>query len=326
MQRRQFITLLGSVAVWPLTARAQQAALPVIGFLHGTSAGPNGPTVAAFREGLKQTGYIEGQNVAIEFRWAEGHYERLPALAKDLVRRHVVVIAALGGQASALAAEGATSTVPIVFASGEDPVKSGLVASFSKPGANATGVNMLLSETEGKRLGLLHELIPTALTIAVLINPDTPQSNTALNDLQSAASALRLKLHVFKAGNSVEIETAFASLAQLRPDALLVASSAFFNSRRDQIVHLASSQAIPGMYEHRLYALAGGLISYGIDLSDVYRQVGIYTGKILSGAKPADLPVLQPTKLELVINLKTAKALGLNVPVHLQQIADEIIE
>ncbi len=313
MRRRDFIKVVaGSAAAWPLTARGQQPALPVIGFLHSTSAGPNAGAVSAFREGLKEAGYVEGQNVAIEFRWAEGHYDRLPALATDLVRERVAVIAALG--------------VPVVFDTGEDPVKLGLVVSFSKPGGNATGISMLTNEIEAKRLGLLHELIPTALTIAVLGNPDTPGNDIQLKDVQTAAPALGLKLHISEVRSALEIDKAFANLNQRRQDALLVMSSAFFNSRRNQIVQLAARQAIPAMYEHRLYAIAGGLISYGTDLSEVYRQAGIYTGQILKGTKPADLPVIQPTKLELVINLKTAKELGVTVPPQLLARADEVIE
>jgi putative ABC transport system substrate-binding protein len=326
MQRRKFITFIGGAAAWSIAARAQQSAMPVIGFLHSTSAGPNVRTVAAFREGLKEAGYVEGQNVAIEFRWAEGHYDKLPALATDLVRRHVAVIAALGGQASALAAKAATSTVPVVFDTGEDPVKLGLVTSFNRPGGNVTGIFMLTNEIEAKRLGLLHQLIPTALTIAVLLNPGTPGFDVMLHDVQTAAAKLGLKLHVLKATSEAEIETAFTSLAQSPPDALLVTSNAFFNARREQIVQLATRQAIPAMYEHRLYTAAGGLISYGIDLNDVYRQVGIYTGQILNGAKPANLPVVQPTKLELVINLKTANALSVTIPQGLLNAADDVIE
>jgi putative ABC transport system substrate-binding protein len=327
MRRREFIMLFGGAAgAWPLAARAQQPALPVIGFLHSTSAGPNAGAVSAFREGLKQAGYVEGQNVAIEFRWADGHYDRLPALATDLVRERVAVIAALGGQASALAAKAATSTIPVVFDTGEDPVKLGLVLSFSKPGGNATGISMLTNEIEAKRLGLLHELIPTALTIAVLGNPDAPGNVIQLKDVQTAAPALGVKLHILEVRSALEIDNAFAGLNQRRPDALLVMSSAFFNSRRNQIVQLAARQAIPAMYEHRLYAMAGGLISYGTDLNEVYRQAGIYTGQILKGTKPADLPVIQPTKLELVINLKTAKELGTTVPPQLLARADEVIE
>ena len=327
MRRREFIIFLGSGAAWSNMARAQQPALPVIGFLHSTSAGPNVGTVSAFREGLKQAGYVDGQNVAIEFRWADGHYDRLPALAMDLVRERVAVIAALGGQASALAAKAATSTIPVVFDTGEDPVKIGLVASFSKPGGNVTGINILTNEIEAKRLGLLHELIPTALTIAVIGHPDTPANNdVVLEDLQTAASALGLKLQILKVRSVLEIDNAFASFNQRRPDALLVMANAFFNSRRNQIVQLAAHQAIPAIYENRLFAMVGGLISYGIDLSEVYRQAGIYTGKILNGAKPADLPVMQPTKLELVINLQTAKKLGITVSPQLLARADEVIE
>ena len=327
MRRREFIIFLGSGAAWSNMARAQQPALPVIGFLHSTSAGPNVGTVSAFREGLKQAGYVDGQNVAIEFRWADGHYDRLPALAMDLVRQRVAVIAALGGQASALAAKAATSTIPVVFDTGEDPVKIGLVASFSKPGGNVTGINILTNEIEAKRLGLLHELIPTALTIAVIGHPDTPANNdVVLEDLQTAASALGLKLQILKVRSVLEIDNAFASFNQRRPDALLIMANAFFNSRRNQIVQLAAHQAIPAIYENRLFAMVGGLISYGIDLSEVYRQAGIYIGKILNGAKPADLPVIQPTKLELVINLKTAKELGITVPPQLLARADEVIE
>ena len=327
MRRREFIIFLGSGAAWSNMARAQQPALPVIGFLHSTSAGPNVGTVSAFREGLRQAGYVDGQNVAIEFRWADGHYDRLPALAMDLVRERVAVIAALGGQASALAAKAATSTIPVVFDTGEDPVKIGLVASFSKPGGNVTGINILTNEIEAKRLGLLHELIPTALTIAVIGHPDTPANNdVVLEDLQTAASALGLKLQILKVRSVLEIDNAFASFNQRRPDALLVMANAFFNSRRNQIAQLAAHQAIPAIYENHLFAMVGGLISYGIDLSEVYRQAGIYIGKILNGAKPADLPVIQPTKLELVINLKTAKELGITVPPQLLARADEVIE
>ena len=326
MRRREFIIFLGSGAAWSNMARAQQPALPVIGFLHSTSAGPNVGTVSAFREGLKQAGYVDGQNVAIEFRWADGHYDRLPALAMDLVRERVAVIAALGGQASALAAKAATSTIPVVFDTGEDPVKIGLVASFSKPGGNVTGINILTNEIEAKRLGLLHELIPTALTIAMIGHPDTRANDVVLEDLQTAASALGLKLQILKVRSVLEIDNAFASFNQRRPDALLVMANAFFNSRRNQIVQLAAHQAIPAIYENHLFAIVGGLISYGIDLSEVYRQAGIYIGKILNGAKPADLPVIQPTKLELVINLKTAKELGITVPPQLLARADEVIE
>jgi putative ABC transport system substrate-binding protein len=326
LKRREVIRLIGGAAAWPLAARAQQPGMPVLGFLHSTSPGPNARVVAAFHQGLKRAGYTEGQNVRIEYRWAEGHYDRLPALAADLIRQQVAVIAALGGQASGLAAKAATSTIPIVFSSGEDPVKLGLVASFNQPSGNATGVSMLLNEVEAKRLGLLHELVPTAATIAVLLNPSTPGADVQSKDVQSAAPALGLKLHILNAGSPHEIDVAFASLAQLRPDALLVAASALFNSRRDQIVQLAARQSIPAIYEHREFAMAGGFVSYGIDLSEVYRQVGVYTGRILNGAKPAELPVIQPTRFELVINTITAKVLGLAVPDRLLAIADDVIE
>ena len=328
MRRRDFIQgIVGSAAAWPLVAHAQQPALPVIGFLHSTSAGPNVGTVSAFREGLKQAGYVDGQNIAIEFRWADGHYDRLPALAMDLVRQRVAVIAALGGQASALAAKAATSTIPVVFDAGEDPVKLGLVASFSKPGGNVTGINILTNEIEAKRLGLLHELIPTALTIAVIGHPDTPANNdVVLEDLQTAASALGLKLQILKVRSVLEIDNAFASFNQRRPDALLVMANAFFNSRRNQIAQLAAHQAIPAIYENHLFAMVGGLISYGIDLSEVYRQAGIYTGSILKGAKPTDLPVLQSAKFEFVLNLQTARSLNLEIPPTLLARADEVIE
>src|SRR6516164_4635141 len=303
MQRRQFITFVGgTVIAWPLSAHAQQPALPVIGFLHSTSAGPNVGAVSAFREGLKQAGYVDGQNVAIEFRW-------LPALATDLVRERVAVIAALGGQTSALAAKAATSTIPVVFDTGEDPVKLGLVVSFSKPGGNATGISMLTNEIEAKRLGLLHELMPTALTIAVLGNPDAPGNVIQLKDVQTAAPALGVKLHILEVRSALEIDNAFAGLNQQRPDALLVMSSAFFDSRRNQIAQLAARQAIPAMYGHRLYAMAGGLISYGTDLSEVYRQAGIYTGQILKGTKPADLPVIQPFLMRRLPKVATEMAL-----------------
>jgi putative ABC transport system substrate-binding protein len=326
MKRREFITLLGGATVaLPLAARAQQT-MPMIGFLHTTSLVPNAQLVASFREGLRRAGYVEGQNVAIEYRWAEEHYDRLPALAAELLERQVAVIAALGGQASGLAARAATSTVPIVFSSGQDPVKMGLVTSFDHPGGNVTGVSMLLNEMEAKRLGLLHELVPTTTTIAVLFNPSTPGVEAQSKEVQSAAPALGLKLLLLNAGSEREIDAAFTTLAQQRPGALLVAASALFNSRRDQIVELAARQAIPAMYEHQEFAMAGGLISYGINLGDVYRQVGVYVGRILAGAKPGDLPVVQPTRFELVINHKTAKTLGLTIPDKLLALADEVIE
>jgi putative ABC transport system substrate-binding protein len=327
MRRREFITLLGgAAAAWPLAARAQQPAMPVIGFLNGTSAAAWGRFVESFRHGLGETDFIEGQNVAIEFRWAEGQYDRLPVLAAELVRRRVAVIVATGGDASGRAAKAATATIPIVFTSGADPVREGLVASFNQPGGNATGVNVLLAAMEGKRLALLREMVPTAALIAVLLNPAIPYFDSQLNDVQAAARSVGQQLHILRASNDGEIDAAFAAAAELRAGALLVTADPFLFSRRERLVGLASRYAIPAIYELREYAAAGGLMSYGISLAEVYRLVGVYTGRILKGDKPADLPVLQPTKFELVINLKTAKALGLNVPLQLQQLADEVIE
>jgi putative ABC transport system substrate-binding protein len=327
MRRREFITLLGgAVAARPLTARAQQPAMPVIGFLNGTSAAAWRPFVESFRRGLGEAGLIEGQNVAIEFRWAEGHYDQLPMLAADLVRRRVAVIVATGGDASGRAAKAATATIPIVFTSGADPVREGLVASFNRPGGNATGVNVLLAAMEGKRLALLREMVPSAAPIAVLLNPGIPYFDNQLNDVQSAARSVGQQLDIMRASNDGEIDGAFAAAAELRVGALLVAADPFLFSRRDRLVALASRYAIPAIYELREYAAAGGLMSYGISLTEVYRLIGIYTGRILKGEKPADLPVQQPTKFELVINLKTVKALGLDVPPQLLARADDVIE
>ena len=315
LKRREFITLLGgAAAAWPLAARAQQPAMPVVGFLNSTSAASWSRLVESFRRGLGETGFVEGQNVAIEFRWAEGQYDRLPALAADLVRRRVAVIVATGGDASGRAAKAATVTIPIVFTSGADPVREGLVASFNRPGGNATGVNVLLNAMDGKRLGLLREMVPTAALIAVLLNPALPTFDGQLNDVQAAARSVGQQLHMLRASNDGEIDAAFAAAADLRAGALLVAADPFFYSRRERLVGLALHHAIPAIYELREYAAAGGLMSYGISLAEAYRLVGVYTGRILKGDKPADLPVLQPTKFELVINLKTAKALGLEVP------------
>jgi putative ABC transport system substrate-binding protein len=327
MRRREFITLLGSYAgAWPLTARAQQAAMPVIGFLSTRSPDVSAHLVAAFRQGLAENGFVEGQNVAVEYRWALGQYDRMTALAADLARRPLAVFAAVGGEPAVLAAKAATSTIPIVFVIGSDPVKLGLVASYNQPGGNATGINILTNALEPKRLGLLRELVPQAATIGVLLNPTFPAAASQLGDMQEAARTIGLQLHVLWASTDREIDTAFESVAQLRIRALAVAADPFFNTSRDKLVALPTRHAVPAMYQLREYAVAGGLMSYGIDLPDVYRQSGAYAGRILKGAKPADLPVMQPTKFELVINLKAAKALGLTVPDRLLALADEVIQ
>ena len=328
MRRREFITLVGGAAAtaWPLTVRAQQAAMPVIGYLSLASPGPFAHLVAAFSDGLKEIGYVGGQNVAIEYRWAEGQYERLPALSADLVRRQVTVIVATGGSVVGLAAKAATATIPIVISSGGDPVKLGLVASLSRPGGNVTGVHLFLSLLDPKKLGLLRELVPQASVIAVLLNPNAADIQARLADVHEAAHAARQQIHVLHASTERELDTAFATLSQVRAGALVVGADAFFNSRRDHVVALAARHAIPAIYEGREYAVAGGLASYGTSLDDGYRQVGIYTGRILKGEKPADLPVVQSTRFELVINLKTANALGLTVPDKLLVAADEVIE
>jgi putative ABC transport system substrate-binding protein len=326
MQRRDFIMLLGNAAMWPLVARAQQQKMPVVGFLSARAPGEATYAVAAFHQGLKEMGYFEGQNVAIEYRWAEGQYDRLPALAADLVRRQVAVIVATGGATSSRAAKAATSTIPIIFSSGGDPVKLGLVASLNRPGGNATGASFFLSEREAKRLGLLRELIPTAALVAVLLNPNNANFATQLDDIQEAARILGQQIHIVNASSEGDIHAAFATFARLRAAALLVGADPFFNGQREQIVTLAAHYAIPAIYELREFALAGGLISYGTSLLEAYRQIGLYTGRILKGDKPADLPVVQSTKFELVINLKTAKALGLDVPPMLLARADEVIE
>ena len=325
--RRKFLVMLGgAAAAWPLALRAQQAAMPVIGFLSGRSPGESESVEAAFRQGLKESGYAEGQNVHIAFRWAEGRYDRLPALLASLVDIRVAVIAAAGGQAVPLAAKAATSTIPIVFVSGEDPVKLGLVASLNRPGGSATGVSMFLSEMEAKRLALLHELVPTGTITGVIVNPSSPSIDTQLREINSAARALGRQIQIVNATNERELDAAFVSLAQSKVGALLIASNAYFTSRRDQIVALAAQRAIPAIYDQREFPMAGGLVSYGTNLSDSYRLMGVYTGKILKGEKPTDLPVQQSTKFELVINLKTAKALGLDIPATVLARADEVIE
>jgi putative tryptophan/tyrosine transport system substrate-binding protein len=322
--RREFISLLGGAAVWPLAARAQQAS-PLIGFLNGASPEGYAPYVTAFRQGLKEAGYVEGQNVTIEYRWAEGQYDRLPALAADLVRRNVTVIAATSTPA-AQAAKALTSTVPIVFTTGDDPIKLDLVASFNRPGGNATGVSHLIGELGSKRLGLLRELLPGITVITTLLNPNFPGAERQLRDAEAAAGALGLQLIVLRASTEREIDAAFATMAQQGANALVVGGDPSFVARREQIVALAARHAIPTIYPVRDFAVAGGLMSYGTDFADAYRQAGVYTGRIVRGEKPADLPVQRSTKFELVINLKTARTLGVTIPAGVLSIADEVIE
>jgi putative tryptophan/tyrosine transport system substrate-binding protein len=325
MRRRAFITLLGGAAAWPLVARAQQAPMPVVGFLNGASPEGYAPYVAAFRQGLKEAGYVEGQNVTIEYRWAEGQYDRLPALAADLVRRNVTVIAATTTPA-AQAAKALTSTVPIVFTTGDDPIKLGLVATFNRPGGNATGVSHLIGELGSKRLGLLRELLPGITVIATLLNPNFPGAERQLRDAEAAAGALGLQLIILRASTEREIDAAFATMAQQGVSALVAGGDPSFVARREQIVALAARHAIPTIYPVRDFAVAGGLMSYGTDFADAYRQAGVYTGRIVRGEKPADLPVQRSTKFEFVINLQTARALGIEVPNAIQLLADEVIE
>ncbi len=325
MNRRELM-LLGAALTAPRALGAQQKAMPVLGFLSSTSPGPYAPFVAAFRQGLSDTGYVEGQNLTIEYRWAEGSYDRLPALAADLVGRKVDLIAAGGGIPSALAAKTATSTIPVVFAVGTDPVGDGLVASLARPGGNLTGISFLLVELIPKRLELLSELVPRAGVIALLVNPNNANAEPIIRDVQEAARTKGVQLQILKAGTESEIDAAFATLVELKAGALIVGSDPFFVSRREQLVALASRYAVPAIYEGRQFAAVGGLISYGTSLTAVYRQAGVYAGEILKGAKPADLPVQQPTTFELVVNLNTAKALGLTVPPSVLARADEVIE
>jgi putative tryptophan/tyrosine transport system substrate-binding protein len=326
MNRRQLILLLGGAITWPPSARAQQKAMPVIGFLSSTSPGPFAPMVAAFHQGLSEAGYVEGQNLAIEYRWAEFQYDRLPALAADLVARKVAVIATNGDPRAALAAKNATSTIPIVFSAISDPVSFGLVASLARPGGNLTGVSPMNTELMPKRLELLSELVPQAGVIALLVNPSNSSAERRIRDVQEAARTKGVQLPVLKASTESEIDAAFASLTQLQVGALVVDPDPFFVSRRDQFVALASRHAVPAIYAWHEFAAAGGLISYGASTASIYRQGGILVARILKGAKPADLPVAQPTKFELVVNLNTAKALGLTVPQSILARADEVIE
>lgn len=327
MKRREFIRLLGgAAAAWPFAARAQQSAIPVVGFLHGGSGDSFQQHVAAFRQGLGEAGYVEGQNVAVEYRWADRQFDRLPALATDLVRRPVAVIATGGGTQVALAARAATASIPIVFTTGNDPVRAGIVSSMSRPSGNITGIRFFASALGSKQLELVREMVPQAKTVAMLVNPNNPNTNGYVKDAQTAAVTLQVELNVLTANALRDINAGFATLAQQRVGALLVGGDALFNTNREQIVALAARHAIPTIYLQREYVDRGGLMSYGSNQPDAYRQVGVYVGRILKGEKPTDLPVLQPTKLELVINLKTARALGLTVPLTLQAAANEVIE
>jgi putative ABC transport system substrate-binding protein len=328
VKRREFITLLGGAAVaWPIAARAQPAAMPVVGFLQGGSLGAYAPYLTAFRRGLDEAGYVEGRNVAIEYRWADGQYNRLPGLATDLVGRQVTVLATVGSTPATLAAKAATTTIPIVFFVAGDPVELGLVASLNRPGGNLTGVTGLTAEVSPKRLELLHELVPTAPTFALLVNPTSPaQAEPQVHDLQVAARKLGLQLHILRASTESDLDTAFATLVQLRAGGLVIGPDVFFNTRSKQLAALALRHAVPTVYQYREFPAAGGLMSYGTNLSDMYRLGGIYCGRILKGEKASDLPVQQATKVELIVNLKTAKAIGVTVPTALLVRADEVIE
>jgi putative tryptophan/tyrosine transport system substrate-binding protein len=326
VRRRAFITLLGgTAAAWPLAARAQQAVMPVIGFLGSSSSADRARLVTAFRQGVRETGYVEGQNVAIEYRWAQDQSDRLPDLAADLVRRQVAVIAAHGSH-EAIVAKAATTTIPIVFASGGDPVKLGLVASLNRPGGNVTGITFIVAELGAKQLGLLHELQPGAVRVAVLVDPNYPLTESFVSDIRAAASSIRKQIEVLEAPTGRDIDAVFASLAQKPVDALLVGPGPLFNNRRVQVVTLATYHRLLAIYNLREFAEAGGLMSYGTSLSDAYRQAGVYTGRVLKGEKPVDLPVIQSVKFEFVINLNTARAFGLSFPPGLLALADEVIE
>jgi|GraSoiStandDraft_14_1057315.scaffolds.fasta_scaffold38542_3 putative tryptophan/tyrosine transport system substrate-binding protein len=327
MRRREFITLLcGAAAAWPLAARAQQSALPVVGFLSSRSPGESSEVVAAFRRGLRDSGFIEGQNLLIAFRWADGRYDRLPALAAELVQLRVAAMFAAGGPPAAFAAKAATQATPVVFSAVNDPVRLGLVASLNRPGGNLTGTNSFTVELAAKGIQLLKELVPATTLVAYLVNPSNPSVENYVKEAATAASALGIAVRVLNASTEPELDDAFASLAKLGAGGLVVPGEPFFDSQRDKIVALAAGHAIAAVYTFREYAVAGGLMSYGPSLPDAYRQGGTYVGRILKGEKPADLPVMQPSKFELVLNLKTAKALGLEVPWQIQQLADEVIE
>ncbi len=325
-RRREFITLLGMAAALPLAARAQQPAMPVIGYLSARSREDTPHLIAALQRGLAENDYVDGRNGAIEYRFALGQYDKLPAMANELVRLPATVIATTGGEPSALAAKAATSSIPIVFAIGSDPVKHGLTASINRPGGNATGITSLTNEMEPKRLGLLREVVPHAHTIGFLLNPSFTQAESQLADMQQAARAMNLAITVFRANTDQEIDAAFESIAQQRVPALVVGANPFFDTRRKKLVALAARNAVPAIYHFREYADDGGLMSYGLNFADVYRLVGVYTGKVLKGAKPSELPVMQATKFEFVINLKTAKALGVQISDNLLSLADAVIE
>ena len=318
--------MTGLSATLALAARAQQPAMPVIGFMSGRSLADAGYLADAFRQGLRDSGYVEGENISIEYRWANGEYDRLPGLASDLLLRKVLVLVAVGGDSSALAAKQATSTVPIVFGTGSDPIKAGLIASFNRPGGNATGYALLTNQMEPKRIGLLHELVPNVSLLGALINPSFPPAAQELEDIQNATNSIKQNLFVARAVNDAELETGFSGFAKQRVGAVLVAAAPFFDTRRERIIALAAQHRLPAMYQFREYAIAGGLISYGPSITASYKQAGVYTGRILRGANPGDLPVLLPTKFEMVINLKTANALGLAIPNTMQLLADEVIE
>jgi ABC-type uncharacterized transport system substrate-binding protein len=326
VKRREFITLLGGAAAWPLAASAQQPAMPVIGFMHSASREPFESMLAGFRRGLNELGFVEGRNLTIEYRWAEGRFDRLPSLAAELVQRPVAIIVAAGGNVSVLAARAATSTIPIVFPGMDDPVKLGVVASFSHPGGNATGVSLFNAVLGAKRLELLRELVPQATVVALLVNPTNPTTEDQVRDLEEAARASNLRIQVVNIKSASDIDPAFATMKEYRAAALVIGADPLLLNQRDHLIVLAARDRLPTIYSQREFAAIGGLISYGVDFPENYRQASVYVGRILKGEKPADLPVVQPTKFELVINLKTAKALGLTIPPMLLARADEVIE